>query len=125
VSYPRIQWIETTKGLADELSRADVAVLAGGVSLYEACALGVPSVAVPVVKAQEPTVTAFARRRAVVGCAPVDTPSRAIAIETARLLCNRGRKAQMAGTSRALVDGRGAVRVAAAIHSLCRQSKRY
>ena len=53
-------------GLHDELARAGVAVVGGGVSLYEACAHGVAAVGVPVVAAQRPTVAAFvtAARRA-------------------------------------------------------------
>ncbi len=55
----RFTWIDGPKGLGRELSRADVAVLGGGVSLYEACALGVPAVAVPVVRAEVPTIAAL------------------------------------------------------------------
>ena len=44
-------------------ARVDVAIVGGGVSLYEAVAAGLPTVAVPVVPAQAPTIRAFAARR--------------------------------------------------------------
>ena len=53
-------------GLAGELARATVAVVAGGVTLYEACALGVPAVAVPLSARQQVTVRAMARQGAAV-----------------------------------------------------------
>ena len=49
-------------GLAAWLARVDVAVVGGGVSLYEAIAAGVPSAALAVVPGQQPTIRAFARR---------------------------------------------------------------
>ena len=55
------KWIHAHGGLAEELSSTSVAVLAGGVTLYEACALGVPSVAVALTSAQHVTIRALAR----------------------------------------------------------------
>ena len=49
-----VDWAVTS--LHAELARASVAVVGGGVSLYEACAHGVAAVGVPVVAAQRPTV---------------------------------------------------------------------
>jgi len=43
------------------LAQATVAVVAGGTTLYEACALGTPVVAVPVVPGQATTVRRFVR----------------------------------------------------------------
>ena len=40
----KVVWIGASRGLSAELSQASAAVVAGGVSLYEACALGVPAV---------------------------------------------------------------------------------
>ncbi|ODS53891.1 MAG: hypothetical protein ABS36_11840, partial [Acidobacteria bacterium SCN 69-37] len=63
---PGCRWIRARTGLADRLSSAGVAVVAGGVTLYEACALGTPAVAVPVVAAQRPAIAAAAAAGAVV-----------------------------------------------------------
>jgi UDP-2,4-diacetamido-2,4,6-trideoxy-beta-L-altropyranose hydrolase len=62
-----LTWTGPVTSLIAEFGRAQVAVVAGGVSLYEACALGAAPVAVPVVAAQRATVTAFVREGAAVG----------------------------------------------------------
>jgi spore coat polysaccharide biosynthesis predicted glycosyltransferase SpsG len=120
----RITWIGAPLGLGDELSRADVAVIGGGVSLYEAAALGVPTVAVPVVRAQEPTVAAFTRRRAALGTPSIDTAPRVIAMQAARLLRDGRLRHQISRTARTVVDGRGSARVAAAIAVFARRHER-
>ena len=51
----------------DALAQATVAVVAGGTTLYEACALGTPVVAVPVVPGQTTTVRRFVRAGLAVG----------------------------------------------------------
>jgi spore coat polysaccharide biosynthesis predicted glycosyltransferase SpsG len=111
----RITWTEAPRGLGDELSRADVAVVGGGVSLYEACALGVPAVGVPVVRAQEPTVAALGRRGAALAVPRVTASAGAVARRAARLLADAGLRARVARSARTIVDGRGASRVASTI----------
>jgi len=63
----RIAWTGPLVGLAAELGACDVAVVGGGVSLYEACARGVAAVGVPVVVPQRPTVRGFVTAGAAVG----------------------------------------------------------
>jgi spore coat polysaccharide biosynthesis predicted glycosyltransferase SpsG len=116
-SAGRIAWVLAPRGLAGELSRADVAVVGGGVSLYEACALGTPCVGVPVVRSQIPTVEAFARRRAVVG-APFGAAARTVAAKALALIGDRPQRTELARQARRLVDGRGAARVATAVAAL-------
>jgi spore coat polysaccharide biosynthesis predicted glycosyltransferase SpsG len=109
------QWVAAPDGLAGELAAASVAVVAGGVTLYEACALGTPAIAVALTSAQHVTVRAFAARGAVVDghrlVAGTQTIN-AVAGEVdlllrAPLVCDR-----LALAGRHLVDGRGAFRVA-------------
>jgi spore coat polysaccharide biosynthesis predicted glycosyltransferase SpsG len=114
----RITWINTPRGLGEELARTDVAVVGGGVSLYEACALGVPAVGVPVVRAQEPTVKAFARQRAALGVPTVGVPADVIAARAARLLRDAGLRRRISRKAQTMVDGRGAARVAEAITAM-------
>jgi spore coat polysaccharide biosynthesis predicted glycosyltransferase SpsG len=114
----RVTWINTPRGLGEELARADVAVLGGGVSLYEACALGVPVVGVPVVRAQEPTVAAFAQKRASLGVPEVGTSPAVIAERAARLLRDAGLRRRISRKARHVVDGRGAARVAGVIAAM-------
>lgn len=116
-ALPNITWVAAQRGLHHEFSRADVAVVGGGVSLYEACAAGVPAVGVPVVRAQLPTVQGFARRGAALGVGFPASP-RAAAARTLELLGNKPLRLALARRSREVVDGLGAARAAAAVFAL-------
>lgn len=108
----RVRWTRSTQGLAPELAKADVAIVGGGMSLYEACAMGVPAVAVPVVSAQQPTVEAFARRGAAVPALAEHAAGAAV-----KLLNSPRLRETLAQRSTELVDGMGAWRAAAAVVS--------
>ena len=146
-------WVERKDGLADELASASMAVLAGGVTLYEACALGTPVVAVALNAAQHVTIRAIARRGAAVdggrlyGILPATAPSTSlraspstslraspstslrasgshgstigrVAREVERLFREPAVRRRLALNGRRLVDGRGAMRVAARLRQL-------
>ena len=112
-----VVYIGASRGLASELAEASVAVVGGGVSLYEACALGVPAVGLPVVEGQVPTVRGFARKGAVIA-APFGASAAAVAGRAVQLLNDPPLRRTLARRSRALVDGRGAARAAAAVLAL-------
>jgi UDP-2,4-diacetamido-2,4,6-trideoxy-beta-L-altropyranose hydrolase len=119
--HPRIRWVRP-RGLASQLAKAKIAIVGGGVSLYEAAAMGVPAVGVPVVKSQVPTVLAFERRGAALGvkfAAPVQTT----ATKALALLNDREQLSELSRRSRALVDGRGAFRAAAAVVALASEQR--
>jgi spore coat polysaccharide biosynthesis predicted glycosyltransferase SpsG len=109
-----------------ELASATAAVLAGGVSLYEACALRVPTVGVSVVRSQRPTVRELGRRGAVIDAGHLDRAgdvervARRVAGAVARLLAGPARRRALSRRAGAEIDGLGARRVAAAIHALGR-----
>ncbi len=109
--------------LAAALADSQLALVAGGITAYEACALGVPVVAVSVVPAQQPTVRALARRGAVVDGGPLSAAgaARRVAGQLAHLLAAPAARRRLAVAGRRLVDGRGAARVATAIRVLARQ----
>jgi spore coat polysaccharide biosynthesis predicted glycosyltransferase SpsG len=113
-----VQWTGPVDGLRAELLRCDLAVVAGGVSLYEACAAGVPAVAVPVVRPQAPAVRAFARRGACRGVTCESASAEAVARVVAALARNASQRRALARSARRLVDGRGAARVAEALSRL-------
>ena len=122
------RWLTTPTRLVTALSQSDVAVVAGGVTLYEACALGVPSVALAVVPAQHRAIREFARRGAVLDAAAGPrgkTLSARAARSVAQLLAQEERRAAIAARARQLVDGRGAERSAAAIHALVKGLPRH
>jgi UDP-2,4-diacetamido-2,4,6-trideoxy-beta-L-altropyranose hydrolase len=114
----RITWTGPLDSLVHELAACDVAVV-GGVSLYEACAVGVPAVAVPVVAPQRPTVRGFLNRRAARGVAA--TPcAEDIAREVVQLLTRPAARQTLAARGRQVIDGQGAWRVAEAMRGLVR-----
>ncbi|MGD9905840.1 MAG: hypothetical protein AB7U83_20395 [Vicinamibacterales bacterium] len=117
---PAGRLIATPAGLAEELDRAGVAIVAGGVTAYEACALGVPAVAAAVVPAQRRTVAALARAGAVVegGRCRTAGDARRLASAALRLLDDDVRCRHLSVRGRRLVDGLGAWRVAAAVRRM-------
>ena len=119
----KVVWIGASRGLSAELSEASAAVVAGGVSLYEACALGVPAVGLPVVPGQVPTVRAFGRHGAVVPASLGASPEQ-VAIRTVSLLNDRSRQRSLTRRAQALVDGQGASRAAATVTALSRTRSR-
>jgi hypothetical protein len=120
-----VRWISTPHGLNDELRRAAAAVVAGGLTLYEAAALGAPIVGLAVVPAQQPAIAAFARRGA---AAQAGLASEAGALSRAAdavrtLMTHRQRAARLAAAAARLVDGRGVFRAADAIRELADRPK--
>jgi spore coat polysaccharide biosynthesis predicted glycosyltransferase SpsG len=106
------------------LARATVAVVAGGTTLYEACALGTPVVAVPVVPGQATTVRRFVRAglaatpRSAAARVGADEWGRAAASAALALLADGRRRRELSRRGRRAVDGGGAARVAAALGEL-------
>jgi UDP-2,4-diacetamido-2,4,6-trideoxy-beta-L-altropyranose hydrolase len=111
---PRIEHVGPTSTLARELASCSVAIVGGGVTLYEACALGTPSVGLPVVRAQRAAIDACAARGAIVAARAgtgVHT-ARAAANLALGLLDSPASRARLSAVCRQLVDGLGAARIA-------------
>lgn len=105
--------------LAKLMREADLALGAGGVMLWERLCLGVPSLVISVAPNQRPqidTLTAAGGIRLVGDHAEV-TPE-TIAQAVATLAADEPARHALAMTGRNLVDGRGAVRIAAWIRAL-------
>ena len=107
----------------EALARATVAVVAGGTTLYEACALGTPVVAVPVVPAQATTVRRFVRAGLATGVRSTagvgsEAWGRSAAAAVLGLLKDAGRREDQSRRGRRAIDGVGAARVARAIDAL-------
>jgi|KBSSwiStaDraftv2_1062776.scaffolds.fasta_scaffold56848_3 spore coat polysaccharide biosynthesis predicted glycosyltransferase SpsG len=119
------RWVSARKGLTKALVDCDVAVVAGGVTLYEACALGTPSVALAVVAAQRRAILQFAARGAVIDAGLVSEVSvERAARNVARLLGDEQRRRATAGRARQLVDGLGAQRAAEQIRAMLARGAR-
>ena len=121
-SLPNVVWVGATTNLARELGQARVAVVGGGVSLYEACALGTPVVGVPVVPSQRPTVAGFVKRGAALGRPSNGIVPHRVADDALRLLREKRLRTFVVRAARRLVDGRGAFRAARAIVRLAEKS---
>ncbi|GGA11881.1 UDP-2,4-diacetamido-2,4,6-trideoxy-beta-L-altropyranose hydrolase [Blastomonas marina] len=99
--------------LAAFFARHDLQVGAGGGATWERCCIGVPTLLVVVAPNQNTVAPALAEKGAV---AFASEPTRAcIAAELAALLPDSARRRALAETSRKLVDGLGATRVALAM----------
>jgi spore coat polysaccharide biosynthesis predicted glycosyltransferase SpsG len=116
---PRCRWIAQAT-LPESLATATAAVVGGGLTLYEACALGTPAVALPVTSAQALTTRAFAAAGA---ARDVRARTRHRAAERAAryavdFLADPALAARVGRRGRRLVDARGARRVAAHLLAL-------
>ncbi len=124
-STTSVEVVTARDGLAPLLARADMAVLGGGLTLYEAAALGVPAIAVPVVPAQRPTIDAFVRAGTAVAVrsgAGHEATARRLAARARQLWDDSQARAHMAARGIATVDGRGAQRVARALLALAEEA---
>jgi len=117
-THARIEWLRPSRGLADALASTTLAIVGGGVTTYEVCGLGVAAVSVAVVAAQRPTVRAFAEAGAVLdggtlprSRVPVATLDHLVDLAVGALDDEPARRA-LSRAGRAIVDGRGAERVA-------------
>jgi UDP-2,4-diacetamido-2,4,6-trideoxy-beta-L-altropyranose hydrolase len=100
--------------MAELMSRADLAIGAGGVMSWERCCLGLPTIAIDIADNQIGALTALAKGGAVVylGSASSVTPEQ-IASGIQSALNNSGRTRAMGEAARLLVDGEGCGRVQA------------
>lgn len=122
-----VTWVRAYDGLGEELARATVAVVAGGVTLLEACAIGVPVVTLAVtpqqVLAARAVASAGASRDAGVASAGREA-CRRVAQHVSDLFNDAGARRSLAANGRRLVDGRGVFRVASYVRRLAGPSER-
>jgi len=95
------------------LAEADLAVTAGGMTLYECLATGTPTVAVCLADNQRPNLEHLGAAGLVV---PADFAT--LTATVARVAADRPLRARMAAAGRRAIDGRGAARAADAIARL-------
>lgn len=115
------RWAGQSERVDKVLSRADVAVTAGGLSAYEALCAGTPLLAASVDEFQQVTVTNLARAGACIDLGPAGfLKTRQIAGVLSGLDADPALRQKLSLRGRQIVDGRGAERVARLIHRFLR-----
>lgn len=119
MSHVKLYRAPSQERLAELMSQADFALGAGGVMLWERLCLGVPSLVISVAPNQRPQIDAMTAIGAIrfVGDHAKVTPEN-IAQAVKGLAANVEERHALAATGRTLVDGRGALRLAAWIRAL-------
>jgi UDP-2,4-diacetamido-2,4,6-trideoxy-beta-L-altropyranose hydrolase len=105
--------------LADFFRRHDLQIGAGGGATWERCCIGVPTLAVAVAENQRYVLEPLGKRGAVRAVSERVPTADSLGREIRYLIDSPEVRSQLAQTSRQLVDGRGAFRVADAMESLC------
>jgi UDP-2,4-diacetamido-2,4,6-trideoxy-beta-L-altropyranose hydrolase len=113
---PGVEVVSSVVDMAEALEWADVAVTGAGGTVWEALYLGVPTLLVVIAGDQRGNAVELDRRGVVrlLGDGSALEGTR-VAREVALLLEDRARRQEMSLSGRALVDGRGASRIVAAM----------
>ncbi|MGQ0733325.1 MAG: hypothetical protein ACT4QD_06665 [Acidobacteriota bacterium] len=115
---PNVVWVGASTDLLGEFANVNLAVVGGGMSLYEACALGAAAVGLPVVSSQRRTISTFVGAGAALGRPRAAVVPGSIAADDVRLLRQDRLRRQLTRTARRLVDGRSAERAGRVIRRL-------
>lgn len=118
VSRHRVEVIRSPNDIAPYMRWADLAITAAGCTCWELARLGVPMLLVVVADNQQGNAQALAERGAAIllGDAGSLTSER-VCPPVRELLNSRDRRRSLARAAQSLVDGRGAARVAEAMHA--------
>lgn len=121
-TYPAIHVHTNVQNMAALMSRCDLGLSAGGTTLYELCAVGVPSASFVTAGNQLCAVQTFSDNR-IISCAgdartfPEKTVDGLITFLNGHRDSYAGRK-EVSQRMRAFIDGRGSARIAAALLNL-------
>lgn len=116
----RVRVDVSAEEMAALMTHADLAIGAGGVTAWERCCLGLPSILVTLADNQLGIAAAVANSGAGIDAGPMGAGAERQLIEALReLLTDPGRRSAMARAAASLVDGRGAERVLLASVGSC------
>jgi UDP-2,4-diacetamido-2,4,6-trideoxy-beta-L-altropyranose hydrolase len=116
-TMPNTKFYSNVDNIGELMSKADLAIGAGGTTTWERCCLGLPSIVSTVSRNQNELTKTIAKKNCVVnlgnceGLTPVDY-SNAIKNMNDKIICN------MSSDCMKIVDGNGCYRVAEIIYSL-------
>ena len=115
----QVQIQRDVKKMAQLMQRCDLAISAGGSTLYELCAAGVPRLAVVLASNQQGIVDAMVRQRVALSLGmAAELIASGVAAAVDRLLQDWPERDRMSRQGRNLVDGQGALRVAQKIEEM-------
>jgi spore coat polysaccharide biosynthesis predicted glycosyltransferase SpsG len=104
------------EGMAEALSQASVALITGGMIVYEALAVGVPAIVFPQIENLIPEARWFAERGCIVNLGHGRGSNFGqVSVAVGRLLSSPSARLVMSLSQRATIDGHGMVRAAQAI----------
>lgn len=120
-----VEWLHAPPAMADAMLGADIAITAGGQTVYELAATGTPAIAVEVADNQQENIRRLCELGLVLSggvASDAQTPAR-VASQVAALIANPALRRQMACKGQATIDGQGAYRIAEIIRSYCEGTK--
>lgn len=112
-----INLLHNVQDMASLMCSCDMAVSAAGSTLYELCATGTPSIAVPIVENQIKNVQGFVEYGVGLGLTTLAWDDVSVAEIVCRLSDNEGLRVQLSTNASLLIDGLGAGRVAQNLRS--------
>lgn len=117
---PEVSFVRDTDDMPRMMMEADFAVTAGGSTCWEAACLGLPSLVMVLAENQRDVAARLSEAGAAVSLGDFhDAAEGAIAAAAEALRVDRELRRRLSRAGRALVDGRGAERVAAVMREAC------
>jgi spore coat polysaccharide biosynthesis predicted glycosyltransferase SpsG len=119
-SLPHVTILRNPADLPDRMAGADLAISAGGQTLYELARCGTPTIAFSTGPDQIHNLTALAKANIVLNAGDATSPHWTQQVEAAitMLVGDATRLVSMSESSQALIDGLGAERLVGALESL-------
>lgn len=107
---------ENVQKMAELMESCDVAISAAGSTLYELCAIGIPTLTYVIADNQIPAAREFERRGIMKNCGNIfelgkETLAKKLIDEAIKLADNKDARIKVSKLMRSLVDGKGADRI--------------
>ena len=110
-SYKNIKLIKSSNEIWKDLSKADVAITNGGNTLFESCALSIPTLSIPAFKHEVKYSEAFMKENFCVNLGLKQINPEKINSNLLNLLENTSLRKKMFYSGKKIVDGKGLLRV--------------
>lgn len=119
IEHPNIHIHENVQNMAELMAQCDLAVSAGGTTLYELCAVGVPTISFGMADNQLAAVQTFSSSDIILYSGDIRTDSDEVLDIICRFLDEKempySKRLEVSDRMRSYVDGHGAVRIADAL----------